>query len=713
MTNYSIYIDETGSFYPSKSKDTNFVGGFVSSNFNKKTILEKINPKLNEINKVISQEFGNDNKFNINNDLHYAPLHKMDLRVAHDSHIKVPVEKVPEILQLITDTIYKNTDFIFRSSGFSSYFINEQSSYFELLRATIFQLLDDPIFDNNNVEKITINIASRKSRKIFGEKIYENFDEYEKKIIDNLIQEIKTVFKYKDFSKKVEIFVIPARTSFELQIADIFIGCLRENKYISTYKDNNKTRKYNLHNAFKYEPKRKVEELKNIFSLDKSKGLILTFEYLSNEDLSEGIKNELYKLLEEFFSKTDEDDEISFFDDLKLYLESKTTKDSMKYQNLNFIENYIKNIQKNIHFIKSELYRNKLNFVLKKNYLKVHSHIGRPNLDPIDDFLNIIENNDLGIFSNIYELLQERLESKLRAITIVLNSLKFDNWEDKLTEELNLYKSVLKLVGEKTIISKKDNNLAKISGTLGQIYAFMYDINKDEDYYHFAESYIKEDISYCLENTKEYFKALGYLTTLYFKKGDLEKAEKSFLLETNSTNENKELIYNLSKNELFKSNDKDSFYKLHRIYLCALAQKIDNKEIIGIDKFVEDFIKSNTPLKYPNFLTAKWLGVILANQGKLEKAKEIFDLITSNLDEKEFIIKIISLPIHLLSYHTNKILGGDSLLDIETNLYTIDLEVSGTTETLTKIGFYDYLYNKSVKVEELYNIALMMPFYYA
>lgn len=712
MTNYSIYIDETGSFYPSKNKDTNFVGGFVSSNFPQKSILEKINPKLDEINKIILEEYSDDKMFNIINDLHYAPLHYMDSRGEQDSHIKVPVEKVPEIIQLIVDNIYKNTDFIFRSRGFSSYFINEQSSYFELLRATIFQLLDDPIFDKDNVEKITINIASRKSRKIFGEKIYENFDEYEKKIINKLIQEIQTVFKLKNFAKKVEFCITSARDSFELQIADIFIGCLRNDKYIGKYKDNNKTREYYLDNAFKYQPKRKVEELKNIFSLDKSNGLILTFEYLSNKDLSEGNKTELYKLLEDFFSKTDKDDEISFFDDLKLYLESKTTKDTLKYQNLDFIENYIKNIQKNLQFIKSDLYRNKIDFVLKKNYLKVHSHTGRTNLEPVDDFLNIIENNDLGLFSNIYELLQERLESKLRAIPIVLNSLKFDDWENKLTEELKLYKSILKLVGKEIIISQKDNNLAKIAGTLGQIYAFMYDINKDEDYYDFSESYIKEDITYCLKNTEDYFKALGYLTTLYFKKGNLEKAEESFLNETSSTHINKELIYNLSKTELFKLNDKSPFYKLHRIYLCALAQKINNKEIIGVDKFVEDFIKSNTPLKYPNFLTAKWLGVILANQGKLEKAKEIFDLITSDSKEKEFIIKVINLPINLLSYHTNKLLGVDSLLDIETNLHTIDLEVSGTTETLTKIGFYEYLH-KPVKVEELYNIALMMPFYYA
>ncbi|MFN8672927.1 MAG: DUF3800 domain-containing protein [Candidatus Sericytochromatia bacterium] len=706
MKTYNIYIDETGSFYKSKDKNTNFVGGWVSSNFNKNNFFKKIAPKIDEINQIICNDYNDDKLFNIKKDLHYVPLHFEDRRIENDSHIKVPTEKVPEIIQFITDSVFENVDFIFNSTGFPSYFINEQSSYFEILHSTIFQILDEPIFENKDIEEINLFIASRRTKKVLGDKIYNNLQEYETNICNKISEEIKNIFKYKGFSNKIKIKIIPADQIFELQLADIFIGCIRDKKYIEKYA-NDKIKQYNIHNAFKYQPKRYTQEIENIFEYDKISALLLAFEYISSDNKKN--KNELEQLIIKLFSKISEKEEVDFYQELKNYLESKIIRDSLKYENLDFIENFIFNIKNKINLIKNNQIKAKITFILEKNYIKIHSHNGKISINEIDNYFKLIEENQELIFNNIYELFQERIETKLKSIPIFFNRLEFNSWENKLQEEFDLYKKITDLTKQEV---KKDSNLAKISGTLGQAYAFLYNFNKDKDYFDLAEQYIKEDIEYCNKNTSEYYKALGYLVSLYFKKDDLEKAEDYFLLETNSQDKNKDLIYNLSKIDNFNFND--PFCLLHRIYLCALAQKLEKKEILGLSSFADNFIKNKNVSKYPNFLTGKWLGVLLLNNNENEKANIIFDSILEKYENDEYIIKLIKLPIFLLNFYTKKLLETKINTNFEKEvILPLEKELPNTIQKLKELGFYDLLDKENLLQEDLYKISSIMPFYYS
>lgn len=710
MSIYSIFIDETGSFYKSTSKDTNFVGGWITKDFSKNKTIKKINPVIEEINKKIIEKYSDEKLFYLEKDLHYSSLFHDSRRQEQDSHIEVPFEYVPEIIQGITNVLKDEALYIFRSSGFPTYFINEQAAYFEILHSTIFQILDNSIFNNEDVDKIEIIIASRRSKRVVGKNIYDSIEEYEHKIKVNLEQQINNIFKFKSFNKKVDVKIKSANQDFGLQIADIFTGCLRDGEYIDLYKDK---KKYNIHNAFKHSAKRKCQEIRDIFSFDKSQGLILAFEYLSSQDISKEDDLELKNIINDFLSKLDKSDLPDFYEELKNYLELKTRKDLLKYENLDFVECYIKNVESRLDYISNkEYYRNKIDFILLKNYLKIHSHKGKTGLIEVNRMQEVLDDINSGIFSNIYELFQEKLEFTLSVATILFNNLNFAGWDDKLTDQLKKYKANLR---ENDILAehiKKDRNLARLTGSLGQIYGLLFDLDKDETYYSLAEEYFKEDIYYCIKDSDDYNKGLGYLTTLYFKNGYLDKAINTFLKETNSEEQEIYFIYDLNRNKSFNFNEKSPFLKLHRLYICALAQKNNDQEILGIDKLRNEFLKFDKVNSYPNFLVAKWIGVITANQGNLTDALEIFQLIEKSPSKEDFIIKVIRLSLKLLLHYTKRLLNQESILDLEKSIDDLEKENQGIKQKLKNLGLYKYL-DKEPELSDLYEIANLMPFYYS
>ena len=69
---------------------------------------------------------------------------------------------------------------------------------------------------------------------------------------------------------------------------------------------------------------------------------------------------------------------------------------------------------------------------------------------------------------------------------------------------------------------------------------------------------------------------MGYLTALDRKKGDLQKAAEQFLDQTEAPENNRDLIWDISRLDLFGSQI-DPFLFLHRLNVCALAQDKINR----------------------------------------------------------------------------------------------------------------------------------------
>lgn len=729
---YTIFIDETGNFYKKSTSGsiTDIIGGCVFLDNNKEDLEQLLinSEEISNINNEILNKYKNENCFNIKKDMHFSPLHNIQFRTGNDAHIKVPEGFVEKICQIIFDTSEPKIEFIFRSSGFPKYFANEQSSYIEILKSTIIQLLKEKIFIYDDCEEINIIIASRRVEALIGKTAKSNFyntRDYERNLCANLKNDVldihKEILKNKILNIKIEQSSNIKIVGLGLELADFFCGALKDkksNSYLDKYENNSKIREYNIHDSLLYVPTNDILSILKYINQDDPTGAIITaIEFLSSK-----YDNKVDKLLNIFLEEIQLEKIILLNEELKIYFNEELSS-SNRYMNIDFIRNFINILNKKLVLIenKDTLQGDIIKATILKNQLKVYSHSGsifdfnsKNNL--FDEYKKMIEEKGSEIYGSIYKALQERHEALLTYSTILFNSFEFESLIPRFENEITQYKKML--FNE----TQADNNIAKLEGTLGQIFAlkacYANNENKEQDFLK-AEKHFLADKKYLTKKIgKDINQVNGYLTTLYFRQGNLDKSIESFIQETNFKGDFNQ-IYDFS-NQI--ESDRNVFMLLHRLYICSLAQKVNNQKIKNIEvmeKYFLNSIKEENLKDYPYFLVIKWLSNLYYKNEEKEKSYNVLQKVQfGSIKENNFTVELIKLPIILITYYleekyefAKKTITKN---DIENDISDFVKKLPSIQNFLkSEIKLYEKYLNKNVNDWDIFEVCNIMPFYYS
>lgn len=204
--------------------------------------------------------------------------------------------------------------------------------------------------------------------------------------------------------------------------------------------------------------------------------------------------------------------------------------------------------------------------------MRISSHRGQTNSLLLQNYMKFLDNYGDLAFNNQMEIMQQRINAVLMGVQVgAFNTFRFDEVEKMLKHVSDKYYTMFE--DEFNNDDVKDGNLARLEGTRGQMYAFLHDIEKkDGDWYELAEISLQKDVRACLPGTFAWEQGMGYLTALYWKKGELDKSLDSFIIESATTDDEKNDVYNLVRMDIFGGLNKP-FILQHRLSICALAQQ--------------------------------------------------------------------------------------------------------------------------------------------
>jgi hypothetical protein len=167
-------------------------------------------------------------------------------------------------------------------------------------------------------------------------------------------------------------------------------------------------------------------------------------------------------------------------------------------------------------------------------------------------------------------------------------------------------------------------------------------------------------------------------------------------------------ILDLSQTAAFDC-ERDDFFQLHRLYLCALALK-KGMSVGGEDRHKEKLMGTQSPDAYPRFQSLKWLGVIFALKGDQRAALELFAAGIGGR-EQGLTIDAIKLPLKILLHWARLSTGEKSGFNLSQELEKLEKKEPGISENLTRLGIDKY--HRWEGSWDPYRIAALMPFYYA
>jgi hypothetical protein len=701
MANITIFIDETGDF--SFNSKTSSVGGWVYKAKNETRF--KIEQKIEGIIKASVKYFNNyliseqsSFKLDYPSHMHFMPLHLSEQR-EKDKTITIHPRHIPIFFNHLFNELNNITLQVFKSTGKPVFMPNEQATYIDILRNTLLQLVDHPKLSS---QKLTIIIAQRRVRSLYGYGGFLDQDAYEQHIIKGLTQELLDAFP----NNKPELKIIfdSARKNPGLIVADFFCGAQRwqKNDYLKEY---TQLSTYPFANGYKRIGNRLVQQLEYIQESDTPTAAILCTEVLSTDPDNTEIKSLLISMIEKMGPR----DKSIFCKSISELFDEKLVNDPDRY-------NQLKNMNKLVYILHSILPTDyhkmpqvelKLIATLLLNQIRIDSHLGKTENTSTNLFLSFLDEYGENTFENQMEIMQKRIDSVLMGVQIkAFNKFKFNIIEENIKEIKDKYYSMFNFDLESTPV--KDNNLARLEGTLGQMYGFLYDIEQDNDYFELAELSLQTDIIATIDDTPSSEQAHGYLTTLYWKSGNLEKATKQFIKETKNKVENINKIYNLSDTKTF-STDENPFIQLHRLYLCALATKGGSK-INRIEKEKEFLLKQNDLYEYPKLLSAKWLAIIFLLNDDYNNAAEILERALTKKSTEDT-IDVIRISLKLLQHYSLIKLDRASNFSCQKEVKALGLQQKEFEEVLIKRGIEKYYQNE--KNWSVYEIGILLPFYFS
>jgi hypothetical protein len=587
MSNYTIYIDESGKFERTKSGKDSFVGGFITKNFNSNEVENKIKDLSNNINLKIEDK---NYHFNYKKNMHFVPLHILEDPRRKEENITLPIKYVSELINGIFESVEKSVLLVFKSKGFPKYFYDTETIYTNILRSTILQAIKyiQEVEEKSDIS-INIVVASKVENKRFdySETKESNFKE---QLELGLKEEFRSFFNTITINFNIDY----ASKNMGLQIADFFCGALRDQFKKYKYLENFNVRVFTLVDSF-YQSKSSIDKAQDLYEFDETGSILIALKEISfinnNRKIELFINDNIEKTIEKF--------ENQLIKELDLFLEDICVTNQDKYLNLPSIKRFLDNTLKLIVSKNNEIFNKKIELLVQKYVVKLDSHTGSIDLTNHHNYLKKLDSMGYLLFNNRYSLLQEILSNTLRAVPISFNSFNFDFFEKKIENEAKNYKQLLPMNYESTD-NFYDDNLAKIEGTLGQMYSYLSDMYKKTDiehsnmYYDLAKDSLEKDLKYCVPKTKNWETAIGYLITLFFKSSDIENSTKYFNLITNNTNVSR--IFNF--NDLSEYSER-SFILLHRLYICNLYSHLQNKKITNLDTIKDNLKFKESINNYP------------------------------------------------------------------------------------------------------------------
>ena len=200
---------------------------------------------------------------------------------------------------------------------------------------------------------------------------------------------------------------------------------------------------------------------------------------------------------------------------------------------------------------------------------------------------------------------------------------------------------------------------------------------------------------------------MGYLTSLYWHKRELEQAIEQFFLETQEKTTEKKL-FDLNFIDLF-GGIKSQYFFLHRLYLCALARE-QGRVVLGVRQCKNKLLNEEKIANYPVCLSGKWLAVLMIQEGKYESAQIILEWALGGMTN-DFTIDFLCLPMRILQQMCLINLKKEPEFSITAEIERLEKLRPGTSVILEKLGIARFTtYSSQWKA---YDIALLPPFYYA
>ena len=109
MAGYRVFVDESGGF--SFRQRNSFVGGFVCVDRAVSSIISCLKSSVENFNSSLRSSQPHQSPLVIPDDLHFMPLHCMDLRSGADAKISVSPDLVPNFFRNLYSSINKDVAF--------------------------------------------------------------------------------------------------------------------------------------------------------------------------------------------------------------------------------------------------------------------------------------------------------------------------------------------------------------------------------------------------------------------------------------------------------------------------------------------------------------------------------------------------------------------------------------------------------------------------
>ncbi|MCD6272760.1 MAG: DUF3800 domain-containing protein [Deltaproteobacteria bacterium] len=701
--NYTVYVDETGNF--SFKKNESFIGGWICRSEEKNKIERIIKKSVGRFNNHLKLTCLQNDSLQYPSHLHFMPLHLKHLRTGKDNFISVDPDNIGMFFFDLFTSLKNISLQVFRSTGKPAFFPNEQASYINILRNTLLQLIDQPkLFTQNS--KIDIVIAHRRNAYLYGEEGILDWRGYEKYIINGLVNELKGAFV--GIKPAINIFFEDARKEPGLIIADFFCGALRWTKenYLEEF---NTIKKFPFANGYKLVGSRMVQRIQYLEEIDTPSAAVQCSDVLSGDPANK----ELTILLKSILQKMNSADISRFCNSIINLFQDRLVDDPDRYSHLPAMAGLIKVLQPMFPVDYSSMNQEQMQLMVAMllNKIRIISHKGGTGSGQVEELMSFLDEHCEAAFDNQMQVMQYRIDAILMGVQIqAFNIFKFDDVEDLLKEIRERYHALFK--NELNSNHCKDKNFASLEGTLGQMYGFLYDLDKDGDYFEMALLHFENDINACIERSAAWEQAMGFLTTLYWKKGEFDKAAGNFLKESGASADSLEKITDLTALNLFQDRHKP-FIRLHRLYLCALSAENGNP-VNGLDNLKKEFLTDKRISSYPYFLSVKWLAILLLQNGKDQDGLDILNAAISKDDSiiiNTATITAIRIPLAILRHYAAKKLGKRSAFSCESEVNRLGKQQPTIKTALIKLGIKKYYNNENNW--SLYDIGTLLPFYYS
>jgi hypothetical protein len=488
---YSIFIDETGRFGYGDSKS--LVGGVVF----------KDKWKPNKISRILHPVLARYNKEKAT-DITIEQLHAAYL--SKDGHREL-VYKVIEELQ-------QHCQSIFVCGDQHMEYLGPQAEYYLKLRAALCGILGD--LEICDKDKVQVNIANRALTAVLDGYVPSGAQKHiDKAYADNLAFELSQRFQLKPGNIEVTLTKfadMPALISADFVLyglkdqPELFKPELLHNYSWKVLGEGEPAKTRFNANLGRFGREQALKDL--IFTaVDSSQTRAPEYIKLLREKLAQGYDSELLvkKITEE----------ISQVFATKAEIARNVTR--------------LKSLSRILGDISADMQMRNLQLRLKMQ-LHTHGYIrsGR------EEYQKFAETHSEELHNNPFARYLEYLDSELYVVQNKrFSNLDFDGVEKDMREVLNRYQSIKKLIVSQQP-TKYDDIEARLLGTLGQALAFSADMpgqseKRKQELYAAAEDLLCQDLKYLPEKGYRHAHGKNFLTSLYWRKGDLDKATKQLI----------------------------------------------------------------------------------------------------------------------------------------------------------------------------------------